>query len=430
MNDKPTRDLEHQDATIRLCAEAIRKRAEYLKKTNYEDGTVALVRNVALWLESEQGRGCVLDMSIKEQAATPMPSPEPDHYPGCGDPSRYASDGCPGIEAEPRIEYVAHDLGNGQTAWEPRRVVGPSSGSLGPGSAQTPDTSPPDVDHESYVRGWHDAQDRPTVASLVRQAMGILRASPGGFTRTFVKLEDGRHAELSLEPRPSAPSPGCPACAGRCEYLGTFSDGSSRCGRMLGHSGPHYSDTIKYPVAADNKGCARAVDPDEAEERSWQRMGARRPSGAVHSERIESENYTVARPSDAWNCVECGALTKRVAIVRGYTIPCCDSLVCFEGLSRESAPIAPFTTEGLAAAAANAAADDELPPHGAARKASSARYDQARLEEWVAVLDRICRWLDSNGHKSVAADVYEEFRPTPDRMRALLSVSVTEEKKR
>jgi hypothetical protein len=76
--DKLTTDLDAQDRTIKLCAEAIRKRADYLFRTNYTDDTVAQVRHVALWLESEQGRGLVLDLSIKDDlAAAPIEKAQP-----------------------------------------------------------------------------------------------------------------------------------------------------------------------------------------------------------------------------------------------------------------------------------------------------------------------------------------------------------------
>lgn len=71
--DKLTRDLETQDATIRLCAEALRKRAENLAKSRLGDDVVSAVRYAAEWLESDQGRGLVLDLSIREQAASPLP---------------------------------------------------------------------------------------------------------------------------------------------------------------------------------------------------------------------------------------------------------------------------------------------------------------------------------------------------------------------
>lgn len=67
--DKLTTDLAAQDLTIRLCAEAIRKRADYLFRAHYADDVVAQVRHVAFWLESEQGRGLVLDLSIKDYLA-------------------------------------------------------------------------------------------------------------------------------------------------------------------------------------------------------------------------------------------------------------------------------------------------------------------------------------------------------------------------
>lgn len=63
--DKLTRDLETQDATIRLCAEAVRRRGQRLKEP-------ALMA-AADWLESDGGRGMVLDLSIREQVAPELP---------------------------------------------------------------------------------------------------------------------------------------------------------------------------------------------------------------------------------------------------------------------------------------------------------------------------------------------------------------------
>ncbi len=70
-------------------------------------------------------------------------------------------------------------------------------------------------------------------------------------------------AEVRAEQRSEAASPGCPACAGRCPHLGSFSDGSSRCGLLNGHSGPHFSNTERYPIGP------RTADPLSDIERAF-----------------------------------------------------------------------------------------------------------------------------------------------------------------
>ena len=62
------------------------------------------------------------------------------------------------------------------------------------------------------------------------------------------------------------PALGCSSCAAtlvasgwqisasvsrRCEYIGSFSDGSTQCGLVHGHGGPHYSNTERYPLSRE-----------------------------------------------------------------------------------------------------------------------------------------------------------------------------------
>ncbi len=58
------------EETIACCVEAIRMRANYLKRTGYTDDTYMLVRHVASWLASEAGQECIAEADRKR---TPHP---------------------------------------------------------------------------------------------------------------------------------------------------------------------------------------------------------------------------------------------------------------------------------------------------------------------------------------------------------------------
>ena len=66
--DKLITDLDAQDETIKLCAAALRKRADWLDLRSEYDGCNLLLQT-ADWLESEQGRGMILDLSISRDLA-------------------------------------------------------------------------------------------------------------------------------------------------------------------------------------------------------------------------------------------------------------------------------------------------------------------------------------------------------------------------
>lgn len=60
-NESLQERLKEAYRVARLGAAAIRKRAEWLRKTGYTTDHVMSVRHIALWLESESGQECVLE---------------------------------------------------------------------------------------------------------------------------------------------------------------------------------------------------------------------------------------------------------------------------------------------------------------------------------------------------------------------------------